>query len=198
MIYIYIYIYIYISRKKIRPHEDYKFISILDMNQNSKRILTRLHQIQQKNKIQPDRRERERECVFVCVCVRERERKREREMKEREERSPFYFWTCLLLLYIDLWPGQTCNSKVMHRNKVTHSDASYQKKSRGGGADKMGQGKILWYTHRLMHRKRVTCELHDSYFCLMTIKPAILKIEWAIELLYNSVRQEVRVGDQMS
>ena len=52
---------------------------------------------------------------------------------------------------------------------------------------KMGQGKIPWYTHRLMHRKRVTCELHDSYFRLMTIKHAIPKIEWAIELLYNPV-----------
>ena len=42
-----------------------------------------------------------------------------------------------------------------------------------------------------MHRKRVTSELHDSYFRLMTIKHAIPKIEWAIEwvieLLYNSV-----------
>ena len=28
----------------------------------------------------------------------------------------------------------------------------------------------------LMHRKRVTCELHDSYFRLMTIKHAIPKI----------------------
>ena len=36
-----------------------------------------------------------------------------------------------------------------------------------------------WYTHRLMHRKRVTSELHDSYFCLMTIKHSISKIEWA-------------------
>ena len=59
-------------------------------------------------------------------------------------------------------------------------------------ADNMGQGKIPWYTHRQMHRKRVTCELHDSYFRLMTIKHAIPKIEWAIELLYNSVRQEVK------
>ena len=33
--------------------------------------------------------------------------------------------------------------------------------------------KIPRYTHRLMHRKRVTCELHDSYFRLMTIKHAI-------------------------
>ena len=37
--------------------------------------------------------------------------------------------------------------------------------------------KFPWYTHRLMHRKRVTCELHDSYFRLMTIKHAISKIE---------------------
>ena len=58
-------------------------------------------------------------------------------------------------------------------------------------ADEMGQGKIPWYTHRLMHRKRVTSELHDSYFRLMTIKHAIptieWAIEWAIELSYNSV-----------
>ena len=31
-----------------------------------------------------------------------------------------------------------------------------------------------------MHRKRVTCELHDSYFRLMTIKHSISKIQWAI------------------
>ena len=48
----------------------------------------------------------------------------------------------------------------------------------------------------------MTCELHDSYFRLMTIKHAIPKIEWAIKLLYNSVGQEVReleirrVGDK--
>ena len=45
--------------------------------------------------------------------------------------------------------------------------------------------KFTWYTHRLMHRKRVTCELHDSYFDLMTIKHAISKIEWAIEWVLN-------------
>ena len=53
-----------------------------------------------------------------------------------------------------------------------------------------------------MHQKRVTCELHDSYFCSMTIKHAIPKmaevthsdgqlwgdIEEAIEQLYNSVK----------
>ena len=73
--------------------------------------------------------------------------------------------------------------------------------------------KIPRYTHRLMHRKRVTCEQHDSYFCLMTIKHAIPKTaevthsdgqswgdtEWAIELLYNSVMTGSQsVGVQMS
>ena len=57
-------------------------------------------------------------------------------------------------------------------------------------------------TVRLMHRKRVTCGLHDSYFGSMTIKHAIPRtaevthpdgqlwgdIEWVIELLYNSVK----------
>ena len=45
--------------------------------------------------------------------------------------------------------------------------------------------KFPWYSHRLTHRKRVTCELHDSYFRLMTIKHAISKIEWAIEWALN-------------
>ena len=45
----------------------------------------------------------------------------------------------------------------------------------------MGQAKkIPWYSHRLTHWKRVTSELHDSYFRLMTIKHSISKIEWAI------------------
>ena len=45
----------------------------------------------------------------------------------------------------------------------------------------MGQIKIPMYSHRLMHRKRLTCELHDSYFHSKDI-------EWAIEILYNSVK----------
>ena len=48
----------------------------------------------------------------------------------------------------------------------------------------------------MMHQKRVTCELHDSYFRLMKIKHAIPKIEWAIEWALNyyitQSRQEVR------
>ena len=36
--------------------------------------------------------------------------------------------------------------------------------------------KIPQYSHRLMHQKRVTCELHDSYFRSMTVKHAIPKM----------------------
>ena len=93
----------------------------------------------------------------------------------------------VLMLYFDLWPGQKCHSKVMHLKEVTHSNGSYERKSCGRKlADEMGRGKkFSWYSHRLTHRKRVTSELHDSYFRLMTIKHAISKIEWAIEWALN-------------
>ena len=60
--------------------------------------------------------------------------------------------------------------------------------------DKM---KVPLCHYRVMHRKRMTCELYDSYFRLMTIKHSISKIEWAIvwaivELLYNAVKTKVR------
>ena len=68
--------------------------------------------------------------------------------------------------------------KVMQRKEVTHSDGSYERKSRGQKlADEMGRGKkIPLYSHRQMHWKRVTSELHDSYFRSMTITQAIPKI----------------------
>ena len=34
------------------------------------------------------------------------------------------------MLYFDLRPGQICHSKVMHRKEVTHSDGTYEEKSR--------------------------------------------------------------------
>ena len=50
----------------------------------------------------------------------------------------------LLLLYFDLQPGKKCHSKVMHRKEVTHSDGSYERKSRGQKlADEMGRGKKI-------------------------------------------------------
>ena len=106
------------------------------------------------------------------------------------------------LLYIDLQPGQMCHSKVTHRKEVTHSDGSYEKKLRRWAWLKIWDELKSHGTHRLMHWKRATCELHDSYFRLMTIKHAIPRtaevthldgqswgyIEWVIELLYNSVK----------
>ena len=82
------------------------------------------------------------------------------------------------MLYFDLRPAQTCHYKVMHRKEVIHSDGTYEEKSRRWTwLTKWDKLKLPWYTHRLMHRKRVTCELHDNYFRLMTIKHAIPKIE---------------------
>ena len=71
--------------------------------------------------------------------------------------------------------------KVMHRKEVIHSNGSYERKSRGRKlADKMGRARKIPMVHyRVMPWKRVTCELHDSYFRLMTIKHSISKIEWA-------------------
>ena len=62
--------------------------------------------------------------------------------------------------------------------EVAHSSGSYERKSCGRKlADEMGRGKKFpWYTHRLTHQKRVTCELHDSYFHSMTITQVIEKI----------------------
>ena len=71
--------------------------------------------------------------------------------------------------------------------------------------------KIPWYSRRLMHRKRVTCELHDSYFCSMTIKHAIPKMAEVHKILSGRLnyyitwwKQEVRLvwrpdqfGDKM-
>ena len=85
---------------------------------------------------------------------------------------------CYILTF---WPGQKCHSKVMQRKEVTHSNGSYERKSHGRKlADEMGRAKKFpWYTHRLIHRKRMTSELYDSYFRLMTIKHSISKIESA-------------------
>ena len=82
------------------------------------------------------------------------------------------------MLCFDLLTRPKMPFKVMHRKEVTHSSGSYERKSRGRKlADEMGRGKKNpLYSHRLTHRKRVTSELHDSYFRSMTITQAIPKI----------------------
>ncbi len=83
---------------------------------------------------------------------------------------------------------------------MTHSNGSYERKSRGRTlADEMGRGKKFpWYTHRLMHRKRVTCEqdviaqlfpLDDDQTC--DFKDRVGN-RVGVELLYNSVKTKVR------
>ena len=84
----------------------------------------------------------------------------------------------------------------MHRREVTHTNGSYERKSHGRKlADEMGRAKKFpWYTDRLMHWKRVACELHDSYFRLMTIKHAISKIEWALNYYITQSSSSPRVA----
>ena len=48
-----------------------------------------------------------------------------------------------------------------------------------------------------MHRKRVTSELHDSYFRLMTIKHPISKIQWAIVWALNYYLTQLSSGCQL-
>ena len=49
-----------------------------------------------------------------------------------------------------------------------------------------------------MHRKRVTSELHDSYFRLMTIKHPISKIQWVIVWALNYYLTQLSLGCQSS
>ena len=63
---------------------------------------------------------------------------------------------------------------------------SNRKRSRGRiKAYDMGQGEGPIVPLTVMHRKRVTFELHDSHFRLMTIKHSISKIQWAIVWALN-------------
>ena len=52
---------------------------------------------------------------------------------------------CYILTF---WPGQKCHSKVMHRKEVTHSNGSYERKSRGRKlADEIGRAKKIPMVH---------------------------------------------------
>ena len=102
------------------------------------------------------------------------------------------------MLYIDLRPSQTCHSKdggscIFHWHGQAYLTI-------------WDRVKIPRYSHKLMHWKRVTCELHDSYFRSMMIKTCHSKdsrsgiFHWpfmgrdwvGIELLYNSVHRKFK------
>ena len=88
---------------------------------------------------------------------------------------------CLMVLSIAVvyWPS-TRQNMPFQSDAAEGSDTFrwqlWEEIALAGLDDNMGQGKIPCYSHRLIHRKRVTCELYDSYFRLMTIKHAIPEI----------------------
>ena len=106
--------------------------------------------------------------------------------------------TSILLLYFDLRPGQKCHSRWC-TGRRWHILMAVMRGNRVGGNWLMKWDEVKkspWYTHRLMHQKRVTYELHDSYFRLMTIKLAIPKIElatkWTLYYYITQSRQKRR------
>ena len=85
---------------------------------------------------------------------------------------------CCVLTF---WPGQKCHSRWCTGRKW-HILRAVMRGNRVGWNWLMKWDEVKknpWYSDRLMHRKRVTSELHDNYFRLMTIKHSISKIEWA-------------------
>ena len=82
---------------------------------------------------------------------------------------------CYVLTF---WPDQKCHSRWCTGRKW-HILMTVMRGNRVGGNWLMKWDevkKIPLYSHRLTHRKRVTSELHDSYFRSMTITQAIQKI----------------------
>ena len=92
--------------------------------------------------------------------------------------STFISCYCYVLTF---WPGQNCPSRWCTGRKW-HIPMAVMRGNRVGGNclmkwDELKKNPLVRY--RVMHRKRVTSELHDSYFRLMTIKHSISKIQWA-------------------
>ena len=86
-----------------------------------------------------------------------------------------------IMLYFGLRPGP----KMLFQGDAPEGSDTFQwpviERDRVGGLrliiwDKV---KVPLCHYRVIHRKRVTSDLHDSYFRLMTIKHSISKIEWA-------------------
>ena len=92
------------------------------------------------------------------------------------------------VLCFDLRPGP---QKMLFQGDAPGGSDTFQwpviERDRVGGLrliiwDKV---KVPLCQYRLMHQKRVTSELHDSYFRLMTIKHSISKIQWTIVWALN-------------
>ena len=92
---------------------------------------------------------------------------------------------------IDMFWSSTWPQKMLFQGDALQESDTFQwpviERDREGGLrliiwDKV---KVPLCQYRLMHRKRVASELHDSYFRLMTIKHSISKIQWAIVWALN-------------
>ena len=74
------------------------------------------------------------------------------------------------------WPPTRPNMPFQRRRELHIPLASYGKRlQRRAWLTIWDTVKIPRCSHKLMHRKRVTCELHDSYFRSIMIKHAIPK-----------------------
>ena len=94
------------------------------------------------------------------------------------------------VLDVIFWPS-TRPQKMLFQGDAPEGSDTFQwpviERDRVGGLRLIIWDKVMvpLCHYRLMHRKRVTCELHDSYFRLMTIKHSISKIQWAIVWALN-------------
>ena len=104
------------------------------------------------------------------------------------------------VLCFDLRPGP----KMLFQGNAPEGSDTFQcpviERDRVGGLrliiwDKV---KVPLCHYRLMHRKRMTSELHDSYFRLMTIKHSISKIQWAIVWALNYYLTQLSSTSQSS
>ena len=96
----------------------------------------------------------------------------------------FLLWKFKFCTVVVFWPFDSAKNAIPRgcTGRRWHILMAVMRGNRVGGNWLMKWDelkKFPWYTHRLMHQKRVTSELHDSYFRLMMIKHSISKIEWA-------------------
>ena len=103
----------------------------------------------------------------------------------RTQNAPVYIQNCYILTF------DPAPQKMLFQGDAPEGSDTFQwpviERDRVGGLrliiwDKV---KVPLCQYRLMHRKRVTSELHGSYFRLMTIKHSISKIQWAIVWALN-------------
>ena len=94
--------------------------------------------------------------------------------------------------YVVYWPPTRPNMPFQRRRKLHIPLASYGKRlRRRAWLTIWDRVKIPQCSHKLIHRKRMTCELHDSYFSSMMIKHAILKtaeVAYSVGKLWEEIK----------